>query len=43
VIWECALKGKERRPLDEVLAEAAKWIRKGGRWLEIKGLAHACN
>jgi DNA mismatch endonuclease (patch repair protein) len=39
VIWECALKGKERRLLDEVLKEAAAWIRKGGQCHEIRGLA----
>jgi len=27
VIWECALKGRARKPLDAVLAEAAAWIR----------------
>jgi DNA mismatch endonuclease, patch repair protein len=25
-IWECALKGRERRPLDEVLAECASFL-----------------
>jgi DNA mismatch endonuclease (patch repair protein) len=43
VIWECALKGKNRRPLDEVISKAVKWIRKGRRRYEIKGFAHACN
>ena len=43
VIWECALKGRGKRPLDEVLAEAAAWIRKGSRSHEIKGLSRACN
>ena len=43
VIWECALKGKEKRPLDDVFQEAADWIRKGGQWHEIKGRAHACD
>jgi len=43
VIWECALKGRERRALEVVLKEAAKWIRKGGLWHEIRGIAHASN
>lgn len=43
VIWECALKGKERRPLDEVLKEAAWWVRKGGQWHEIRGSTNACD
>jgi DNA mismatch endonuclease (patch repair protein) len=42
VIWECALKGRARRPLDDVLGEASAWIRKGTRTHEIKGMAHAC-
>jgi DNA mismatch endonuclease (patch repair protein) len=42
VIWECALKGRAKRPLDDVLAEAARWIRKGKRTHEIRGL-HACS
>lgn len=40
VIWECALKGKQRRPLEEVLKKARKWIRKGRRWHEIRGRTH---
>jgi DNA mismatch endonuclease (patch repair protein) len=42
VIWECALKGRERRPLDDIVGEAAAWIRKGARTHEIRGLSHAC-
>lgn len=41
VIWECALKGPRKRPLQEILAEASHWIRKGTSVDEIKGLAHA--
>ncbi len=26
VIWECALKGRDRRPVDEVLHTAANWL-----------------
>jgi DNA mismatch endonuclease (patch repair protein) len=43
VIWECAIKGREKRPINDVLDEAADWIRKGGQWHEIRGLAHACH
>jgi DNA mismatch endonuclease, patch repair protein len=42
VIWECAIKGRAKRPLDDVLNEAVAWIRKGSRTHEIKGMAHAC-
>lgn len=42
VIWECALKGREKRPLDDILREAAAWIRKGSRTHEIRGSSHAC-
>jgi DNA mismatch endonuclease (patch repair protein) len=42
VIWECALKGREKRALEDVLNEASAWIRKGSRTHEIKGLLHAC-
>lgn len=26
-VWECALRGRTRRPLDEVLAYCAEWLR----------------
>jgi DNA mismatch endonuclease, patch repair protein len=44
VVWECALKGRGKRPLDSVLRQAAEWLRKkkSSRSLEIKGLSHAC-
>lgn len=36
VVWECALKGKHRRTLPDVLGDAASFIRKGRRaFLEI--------
>ena len=41
VVWECALKGRGRRPVDDVLNEAATWIRDGTQAHEIKGRAHA--
>jgi len=37
VIWECALKGKTRKPLDAVLDEAAEWIRGDASTLTIRG------
>jgi DNA mismatch endonuclease (patch repair protein) len=42
VIWECAIKGRAKRPLDDVLKETVAWIRKGSRSHEIRGMAHAC-
>jgi DNA mismatch endonuclease (patch repair protein) len=41
VIWECALKGRRKRPLEQILMEASQWIREGTSVHEIKGLAHA--
>jgi DNA mismatch endonuclease, patch repair protein len=43
VIWECALKGRGKLPLEDVLRKAATWIRKGTRLHEIKGSSHACS
>ena len=40
-VWECALKGRRKRLLDDVIRRAAAWIRKGPRSLEIRGLSHA--
>ncbi|PKQ09199.1 MAG: very short patch repair endonuclease [Alphaproteobacteria bacterium HGW-Alphaproteobacteria-12] len=37
IIWECALKGRERLPVDTVLERAAVWLRKGARFTEIRG------
>jgi DNA mismatch endonuclease (patch repair protein) len=28
-IWECALKGKHRRAVDEIVEEMVRWIREG--------------
>jgi DNA mismatch endonuclease (patch repair protein) len=36
-IWECALKGRTRRPLDEVLDMAADWLVSGRRDRQIQG------
>jgi DNA mismatch endonuclease (patch repair protein) len=36
-IWECALKGRTRRPLDKVLDMAADWLVSGQRDRQIQG------
>lgn len=35
IVWECALKGKNRIPLDEVLDTCARWLRSDTLILEI--------
>ena len=37
VVWECALKGRTKRPLDEVLAACADWLQSDEQGLEIRG------
>lgn len=37
VVWECALKGRTRRPLDEVIAACAKWLRSQEQAFEVRG------
>lgn len=37
VIWECAMKGRARRPMDEVLDTCAAWLSSNARTLEISG------
>ena len=37
VIWECALKGRLKRSGDEVSGEAARWLRSGDDYRELKG------
>ena len=37
VIWECALKGRTKRPLDEVLAKSARWLLSDSDYEEIIG------
>lgn len=39
-IWECALKGRERRPFDDVLDEAAEWLSSGIQQQSIRGERH---
>jgi DNA mismatch endonuclease (patch repair protein) len=36
-VWECALKGSRKIPLEGVLDEAAEWLIKGSNNREIKG------
>lgn len=37
VVWECALKGRTRRSLDEVLDECADWLNSDRQLMEITG------
>ena len=36
-VWECALRGPERRGLDEVIDEIAGWLAGGGRLADVRG------
>ncbi|MGK9201022.1 very short patch repair endonuclease [Sinorhizobium meliloti] len=36
-VWECALKGKTRLPLEEVILSCAEWLKSGRPRLEIRG------
>jgi DNA mismatch endonuclease (patch repair protein) len=38
VVWECALRGRARLPLDEVLDRCAGWVKGGATNLEIAGV-----
>jgi len=37
VIWECALKGRARKPVEDVIAEVAGWLRSEDGYTEITG------
>lgn len=37
VVWECALKGKTRLPLEDVIQSCAEWLRSDQPQLEIRG------
>ena len=37
VVWECALKGRTRRNIDDVLDECSDWLNSDRQSLEIKG------
>lgn len=38
-VWECALKGREKLPVDDIAATLAVWLRGETPELEIRGLA----
>jgi DNA mismatch endonuclease (patch repair protein) len=37
VVWECALKGRTRLPLDELITACAEWLKSDRQHLEIRG------
>lgn len=37
IVWECALKGRGRRALEEVLETCEEWLRSSDPGLEIEG------
>ncbi|KQS99277.1 DNA glycosylase [Rhizobium sp. Leaf391] len=37
IVWECALKGKRRLPLEDVIQSCAEWLRSDQPRLEIRG------
>jgi len=37
IVWECALKGKTRLPLEEVILALAEWLKSDSQRLEIRG------
>lgn len=39
IVWECALKGRARLPIGEVIARCADWLRSDVPMLEIRGAA----
>lgn len=38
IVWECALKGRSRRPVERVIASCADWLRSEAPKFEIRGL-----
>lgn len=36
-VWECALKGRKRRPPEKIIARIATWLQRGKRDIEIIG------
>ncbi len=38
IIWECALKGKAKKPLEKVISKAEKWIRSSKQHNEVRGI-----
>ncbi|WP_079591706.1 very short patch repair endonuclease [Bosea thiooxidans] len=39
IVWECALKGKARLPIETVIAECASWLQSDVPFFEIRGSA----
>jgi DNA mismatch endonuclease (patch repair protein) len=39
IVWECALKGRERIPLDKVVDELVRWLNHGASVIELRGSA----
>jgi DNA mismatch endonuclease, patch repair protein len=39
IVWECALKGRTRLPLGDILEACAAWLRSDAARLEIRGAA----
>lgn len=37
IVWECALKGRNRLLLEDIIARCAKWLRSDRHRLEIRG------
>lgn len=37
IVWECALKGRTRLPLEEVISACAEWLRSDRQRIEIRG------
>lgn len=37
IVWECALKGRTRLPLEEVISACAEWLRSDRQRFEIRG------
>lgn len=38
VVWECAIKGRNRRPIDSVIDSCASWLRSDAPQFEARGL-----
>lgn len=37
VVWECAIKGRTRLPLEDVISGCAEWLRSDRQGIEIRG------
>jgi DNA mismatch endonuclease (patch repair protein) len=37
IVWECALKGRTRLPLEQVISACAEWLRSDRQRIEIRG------